>query len=110
MTHVVDRHRAERAGDPLAGGEQHVHLARIGALGDLLRLGDQRVGRLAAGGEHRDHPLAGLAGGDDAAGGALDLLGAGDRGAAELHHDYVRCRIRHTHEDRQQSRVPVPRR
>ena len=27
VAHVVDRHRAERAGDPLAGREQHVHLA-----------------------------------------------------------------------------------
>ncbi len=58
-------------------------------LGDLLRLGDQLVGRLAAGREHGDDAVAGLAGGDDPPRGALDLLGAGDGGAAELHHDDV---------------------
>ncbi len=47
VAHVVDRHRAERAGDPLAAGEQHVHLARLGAGGDLECLGNQLVGRLA---------------------------------------------------------------
>ena len=61
-----------------------------GPLGDLLRLGDQLVGRLAARREHGDDPVAGFAGGDDPPGGALDLLGAGHRGAAELHHDDVR--------------------
>ena len=35
VAHVPDRHRAERAGDPLAGREQHVHLARRRAVGDL---------------------------------------------------------------------------
>ena len=33
--------------------------------------------------------VPGLAGGDDAPRGAFDLLGAGDGGAAELHHDDV---------------------
>ena len=94
VAHVVDRHRAERAGDPLAGGEQHVHLAGDRAVGDLQRLGDQLVGRLAPRREHRDDPVAGLAGGDDPPRGALDLLGAGDRGAAELHHDDVGSRFR----------------
>ena len=46
MAHVVDRHRAERTGDPLAGREQHVHLSRDRSVGDLVRLGDQLVGRL----------------------------------------------------------------
>ena len=59
-----------------------------------VRLGDQLVGRLAAGGEHGDDAVAGLAGGDDPPRGALDLLGAGDRGAAELHHDDVGVRPR----------------
>ena len=36
-----------------------------GRVGDLLRLGDQLVGRLAPGREHGDDPVAGLAGGDD---------------------------------------------
>ena len=39
VAHVVDRHRAERAGDPLAGREQHVHLAGDRALGDLVAPG-----------------------------------------------------------------------
>ena len=46
---VVDRHRAERARDPLADREQHVHLPRFRAVGDLLRHRDQLVGRLATG-------------------------------------------------------------
>ncbi|MEZ5076996.1 MAG: hypothetical protein R2725_06105 [Solirubrobacterales bacterium] len=69
--------------------EQHVHLAGNRPVGDLVCLADQLVGRLAPCREHRDHPVAGLAGGDDPPGGALDLLRAGHRGAAELHHDDV---------------------
>ena len=65
VAHVVDRHRAERAGDPLADREQHVHLARLGAVGDLLRHRDQLVGRLAARREHGDDAAAALARGDD---------------------------------------------
>ena len=57
--------------------------------------GDQLVGRLAARREHRDDAVARLARGDDPPRGALDLLGAGDRGAAELHHDDVRARLSH---------------
>ncbi len=34
---VVDRHRHERAGDALAGREQHVELARVGRGRDLVR-------------------------------------------------------------------------
>ena len=37
--------------------------------------------------------LPGLARGDDPPRGALDLLGAGDRGAAELHHHGLRARL-----------------
>ena len=36
VAEVVDRHRAERARDPLAGREQHVHLPRRGRVGDLV--------------------------------------------------------------------------
>src|SRR6185312_10290742 len=85
----------ERAGDPLPGREQHVHLTGNGPCGDLLSLGDQFVGRLAPGREHRDDPLAGLTGSDDPPRGALDLLGAGHRGAAELHYDDVGFRPGH---------------
>ena len=62
-----------------------------------MRLVDQFVGGLAARREHRDDALPVLAGGDDAAGGAFDLLGVGDRGAAELHHDYFRSPLGHDH-------------
>jgi hypothetical protein len=89
VAEVVDRHRAQRAGDPLAGREQHVHLARVGRRRDLLGHRDQLVGRLAARREHGDDAVAGLALGDDAPRRALDPLGVGDRGAAELHHDRV---------------------
>ena len=34
MAEVVDRHRAQRARDPLAGRQQHVHLARGRGLGE----------------------------------------------------------------------------
>ncbi len=88
VAEVVDRHRAQRAGDALARGEQHVHLARVGRSRDLLGHRDQLVGRLAACGQHRHHRVAGLALLDDPLGSALYALGIGDRGAAELHdHD-----------------------
>ena len=83
---VVDRHRAQGAGDALARGQQHVHLAGVGRRGDLLGHRDQLVGGLAAGGEDRDDRVAAFARGHDPAGGALDPLGVRHRGAAELHH------------------------
>ena len=83
---VVDGHRAQRARDPLARGEEHVHLARVGRGGDLLGGGDQLVRGLAARRQHGDHVVALLLGAHDAPGGALDALGVGDGGAAELHH------------------------
>ena len=48
VAEVVEGHRHQGARDALAGGEEHVHLARVGAVGDLLRQGDEAVGRLAA--------------------------------------------------------------
>ena len=87
VAHVVDRHRAERARDPLPGREQHVHLALQRPRRDLVGGVDELVGGLAPRREHRDDLLAALARGDDPARGALDVLGLGDGGAAELHHD-----------------------
>ena len=55
---VVERHRAQRARDPLAGREQHVHLARVRLGRDLLRHLDQLVGRRAARRQHRDDASA----------------------------------------------------
>ena len=44
MAHVVDRHRAQRGGDPLPGGEQHVQLAPVRIRRDLLREPEEIVG------------------------------------------------------------------
>ena len=89
VAEVVDGHRAQRAGDALAGGQQHVHLARVGRVGDLVGHRDQLVGGLAARREHRHDARAGVALVDDPPRGALDARGVGDGGAAELHHDDV---------------------
>jgi hypothetical protein len=86
VAQVVDRHRAQRAADALAGGQQHVHLARIGAGRDLFGHRDELVGGLPACREHRDDAMALLTGGDDAPRGALDALRIGHGGPAELHH------------------------
>ena len=60
VAEVVDGHRTQRTGDALAGGEQHVHLARIRRRGDFRGHGDQLIGGLAARAEHRDHRMPGL--------------------------------------------------
>ncbi len=87
VAEVVDRHRAQRARHALAGAQQHVHLARVGVGRDLVGVGDQAVGLLAARRQHRDNAVSGLALVDDPLRGALEPLGVGDRGAAELHDD-----------------------
>ena len=46
MTEVVHRHRDERAGDALSGGEQHVQLSRVRLRRDPARELEQRVGRV----------------------------------------------------------------
>ena len=56
---IAIAHSAQR--DALAGGEQHVHLARVGARRDLLGHRDQLVGRLAARRQHGDDAVALLA-------------------------------------------------
>ena len=87
VAHVVDRHRAQRAGDPLAGREQHVHLA--------LERARRRSRRPAATSSSVVLPRAESTAttclppsraATIRARGALDVLGLGDRGAAELHH------------------------
>ena len=85
MPEVVDRHGAQRAGLALAGGQQHVHLARVRVRRDLERVGDEPVGLLAAGREHGDDPMTRLLLGDDPVRGTLDALGVGHGGAPELH-------------------------
>ncbi len=86
VTEIVDRHRAQRAGDALSRGEQHVHLARVGSSGDLLGHRDQLVGRLAARGQNHHDAVAGLTLLDDARSGTLYPLSVGDRGTTELHY------------------------
>ena len=51
---------------------------------------EQLVGRVAHRREHADDAVAGLARGHEPPRDLLDLLGVGDRGAAELHHDGAR--------------------
>ena len=46
VAEVVDRHRDERHRDPLAGGEEHVELARVRVGGDERGELDQLVGRV----------------------------------------------------------------
>ena len=89
---VVDRHREQRHRDPLAGGEQHVELAARRQRADLVGQVEQLVGGVAHRGDHDDHVVAGLAGGDDALGHPLDPLGVGDGGTAVLlHHQCHVC-------------------
>ena len=72
---VVDRHRQQRHRDALAGGEQHVQLAAGRQRADLVGQVHQLVGGVAHRGDHDDHVVAGLAGGDDALRHPLDALG-----------------------------------
>jgi hypothetical protein len=87
---VVDDHRGEGAGDSLARGEQHVHLARMRTLGNLVGERDQLVRVLPARGEHNHDVIALPSTLDDPPGGTLDALGIGYRGPPELHDDRVR--------------------
>jgi gamma-glutamyltranspeptidase/glutathione hydrolase len=87
VAEVVDGHGAQGAGHALAGRQQHVHLARVGVRRDLVGVGDEAVGLLAARAEDGHDAVPGLALGDDALGGALEALGVGHRGASELHDD-----------------------
>ena len=84
---VVDRHRAERARDALAGREQHVHLARLRLGRDLARHLHELVGGRAARRQHGDDAVALLLRAHDPPRRAYDLLGVGDGRAAELHDD-----------------------
>ena len=80
---IAIAHSAQEIRSPV---ESSMSISRgSGVVRDLLGHRDQLVGRLPARGEHGDHAVAQLARGDDAARGALDPLGVGDRGAAELH-------------------------
>ena len=90
MTEIVDGHGTQRTRNPLSGGEEHVHLPRVGLRGHLERVGDQPVGLLAARAEHGDDARALLALGDDALRGALEPPRIGDGRSSELHDDGAR--------------------
>ena len=85
LAEVDDRHRGERARDPLADRDQHVELARIRPLRHLARKIEQLVGRVAHRREDADDPVARLARLDEAPRHGLQPLGARDRGPAEFH-------------------------
>jgi len=87
VAQIVDRDRTQRAGDALAGGQQHVHLARVRIGRERLGHRNQLVGRGAPRGQHRDDAEVRLALVHDPPRGALDALRVGDGGAAELHYD-----------------------
>jgi 2-polyprenyl-6-hydroxyphenyl methylase/3-demethylubiquinone-9 3-methyltransferase len=81
---VGDGHGEQRHGDALAGGEQHVHLARRRVWRDLPRQRDQVIGGVAHGGDHHHDLVAGVSGGDHALGDTPDPRRVPDRGAAVL--------------------------
>ena len=81
---ALDRHRHQGDADLLAGGEQHVHLAGRGPVGDLAWPGRSARRSCARGRDDHEHLVA-LAGAPDRpAGRGEDLVGIGDAGAAEL--------------------------
>ncbi|MBF8288736.1 MAG: hypothetical protein HW381_1844, partial [Candidatus Rokubacteria bacterium] len=104
--HRLERHGEEADRDLLARGQDHVDLPRVGGGRDGVHQGDERVGRLAHGGDHHDHPVAFRRGFGHAAGDVLDLLGVGDGRAAVflddqlahegvmLHDPIIECKAR----------------
>ena len=92
VAEVVDHHRRERAGDPLADRDEHVELARMRHGGDLAGEVEQLVGRVPHRREDADDAMPVLACGDEPRGHALQLLGVADGRAAELHHDRAEVR------------------
>jgi hypothetical protein len=78
----LQRDAQQRDGDLLAGGEQHVHLARRRAPGNFLGHFQQPVGFTGHGRDHHDHVVALLAVPDHLVGDVLDALQAANRSAA----------------------------
>ena len=83
----LDGHRDQRVGDPLAGGQQHVHLARRRRRGHLAGQIQQVVGGVAHRRNDDDHLVTGFLGLDDALGDTADALGVRHRGSAVLLYD-----------------------
>ena len=80
----LDRHREQRHAHLLAGGEEHVHLAGAGALGDLLGEIDKDVGLVPHGTDHDDDLVPRLVPGHRFARRRHDLLRVGHARPAEL--------------------------
>ena len=84
IAHGLDGHGAQGAGDLLPGGQQHIHLPLGGVGVDLRRLGDEIVGGVPLGGEHRHHLMAPAVGLGDDAGHVADAVGVRNRAPAEF--------------------------
>ena len=81
---VGERHAQQRHRHPLAGGQQHVHLAARQGLRDVVGELDQVVGRLAHR-RHGDHDVVAVPLRErDVLGDGPHPVGVGDRRAAEL--------------------------
>ena len=80
----IDRHAEQRHRDPLARGEQHVHLAAGRGRSTPRGRAAQVVGGLAHRRDHDHDVVAAAAGAHDVIGDGPDAVGIGDRGAAEL--------------------------
>ena len=87
VAELGDRHRDQRHRDPLAGGEQHVELARRRQRRHLLGEVAQLVGGVAHRGDDHDDVVARPAGVDDPLGDPLDAGRVRDRRSAVLLHD-----------------------
>ena len=83
----LQRHRRQRDGRLLAGGEQHVHLALRRRVHDLLGELDEAVGHAAHRRDHDDDLIPARPAFADAPGDVLDPLGVADRGAAVFLND-----------------------
>ena len=84
VAEVVDRHRGERARDPLADREQHVELARVRDRRDLMGQIDEVVGRPAHRREDADDVVARVARRHEPARNRLQPLRTRDGCATEL--------------------------
>ena len=80
----LDCHREQSHAHLLAGGEEHVHLAGAGALGDLFGEIDEDVGLVPHGTHHHDDLVPRLVPGHCLAGRGHDLLRVGHARPAEL--------------------------
>ena len=81
---VDDRHAQQRHRDALARREEHVQLAAVRVLGDVVGEPHEVVGRLAHRRDDHDHLVSLAMGADDVLRDGPDPVGIRDRGAAVL--------------------------